>query len=299
MRNVAGIGAAMLLAGAAAPPAERVVTGDGVTAATVKGAPGRLRIDPAATAMPMIDAAWAERAGLKAGPFGIMYGVGPKRVSGRTAVAELRLGGLAFKRRIAWTPRPYAAGVDGVIGPAGLPDPVVRFVLRPARPGERVARFPMVDQGGLFGGWSERFAVIEVGGSPMRLRFDPHHRRTLANAGAGRRLAEAHGGALTGEVTPEEIAFGIERPVRTLVLARPLRLGPLSIASLGVRTHDGGGTTGIADADAPPDPDEVVVTARGKRDPDRNRLALGRDQLDRCSSIVFDKPARQVRLSCI
>ncbi|NVP31883.1 MAG: hypothetical protein HLV41_12595, partial [Sphingomonas sanguinis] len=28
-------------------------------------------------------------------------------------------------------------------------------------------------------------------------------------------------------------------------------------------------------------------------------LSIGADQLGRCSSIVFDKPAKQVRLSCL
>lgn len=291
--------AALAMAGAAPVATERVVTGDGVVAGSVNGVPGRIRIDPGGTAMPLVTAQLAERAGLKPSMFGVAYGIGPVRIAGHTRVAKLQLGGAPFERRVGWADRPYAPDIDGMIGPAGLPDPVVRFQLRPARPGESTVAFPMIDQGGMFGGWSERFAVITVGGRPMRLRFDPHGRRTLANAGAGLRLAAANGGTLAGDTAMEEIAFGVGRPVRAMRLATPLRLGPLAIAALGVRTSDNGNASGIPAADAPPpDPDEVVVTAKGKRDQSRDRLSLGGDVLGRCSSIVFDKPAKAVRLTC-
>ena len=109
-------------------------------------------------------------------------------------------------------------------------------------------------------------------------------------------------GALSGEAVPTEIFFGIERPVRTLTLARPMAIGALSLATLGVRTQDAGNAGAIREAGAvvpTPDPDEVVVTAKNKRDVRRDVLSLGADQLSRCSSIVFDKPAKQIRLSCL
>lgn len=293
--------AALVGVAAAQPLTERVVTGDGIVRVRVNGVEGRLRIDPGATAMPMINAKLAARAGLKPGmlAFGFLYAVGPERVGGATAVGRIDYGGGAGKQRIGWTKRRYAADADGVAGPGSVPEPFVRFALRPPVAGERVTTFRMIDQGGLFGDWAERFAVIEVGGQPMRLRFDPHHPRTLATAGAGVRLAAAHDGRMAGQVTREEIAFGIARPVRTMTLARPLTLGPLAIARLGVRTADHGSADGIPDADAPPpDPDEIVVVAGRKRDPARDRLSLGADVLARCSSIVFDKPGKVVRLSC-
>ena len=53
------------------------------------------------------------------------------------------------------------------------------------------------------------------------------------------------------------------------------------------------------EADAHADPNEVVVTGKGKHDIKHDRLSIGADQLNRCSSIVFDKPAKQIRLSCL
>jgi hypothetical protein len=247
----------------------------------------------------MIDQEWASAAGLKGGMFGFMFGIGPERVTGVTGVTRIDFGHGPQMQRIGWTKRRFAADVDGVGGAGSVPEAIVRFVLRPAIDGERTVTFPMVDQGGLMGGWSERFAIITVGGQPMRLRFDPHHPHTLATAGAGVRLAEAFGGTLSGAATWEEIAFGVERPIRRLTLARPLAIGPLSITSLGIRTSDSGNAGAITDGDAPPpDPDEIVVVAKGKRDWKRDRLALGADVLARCSSIVFDKAMKVVRLTC-
>lgn len=290
---------AMLLTGASAPPQERVVGEDPVIAVTIDGAHGRLMIEPGAPAMPMIDAAFAARAGLKPGMVAIGYRIGPALVTGSSAVTRIDYGLGPEKRRVLWTQRPYATGADGAVGPGALPEPVVRFVLRPAVAGERTVALPMVDGGGLFGGRIGHFASLIVGGEMLRVRFDLRHRRTMASAGAAASLAEAFGGTLAGETMMTEIAFGVERPVRRMRLATPLAVGPLSIAAIDVRTADFGSAAGIADADAPlPDPDEILVTAKGKRDRKRDRLSLGTDALATCSSIVFDKPAKLIRLTC-
>ena len=102
---------------------------------------------------------------------------------------------------------------------------------------------------------------------------------------------------MEGASTTEEIAFGIARPVRDLVLARPLEMGPFRITRLGVRVADEGSVATIADAEAPPaDPDEVVVVGKGKHH--RDKITIGADLLAACSSILFDKPARLIRLRC-
>ena len=290
---------AALVTAASSPPRERAIAPDGLEPVTINGVTRTVRIDPGVPAMPLITKEFADAAGMKSGIFGVSYAVGPKMIAGGTAVARVAFGSTKpAKQRIGFTQQPFAAGVAGVFGPGSLPEPVVRFRLREPHAGERTVAFPMVDQGDLFGGWAERFATVLVEGEPLRIRFDPHHRRTLANAGAAVRLARAYGGTLSGATSSTEIAFGVERPIRMMTLATPLAIGPLTIASLGVRTTDNGQTNTITDADKATDPNEVVVTGKGKHDVKRDRLSIGADLLDRCSSIVFDKPARQIRLSC-
>lgn len=294
---VASILALGLLTGAARPAQERIVADDGIVDATIAGVSGRIRIEPSGTAMPLITSAYAERAKLKSGMFSFDYAVGTQRVYGKTGVAVVDLGTGPFKHRIGWTERPYTTKADGVVGPGGVPEGIVRFVLRTPAPGEHTVALPMTDQGGLASGWGERYALIDLGGQPLRIRFDPYHARTLATASAAARIAVAQGGTLQGGVEKTEIAFGIERPVRTMTLARPLTIGPLQFATLGVRIADQGSAAGIPDAADPIDPDEIVVTAKSRK-PGRDRLSIGADLLARCSSIVFDKPARQIRLTC-
>ena len=280
------------------PSQERVVSGDGIVTVTVNGAPGRLRIDPPAPALPIVSTPYAEQARLRAGPFAFAFLVGPEQVRGLSAVGRIGVGEgtRPRKRRIGWTARPYVRGADGVIGPGGLPEPVVRFVLRAPLPGERTFTLPLEDEGGLFGGWGGTYALVDLGGEPLRVRFNPNEPRTLATAGAAVRLANAFEGRVSGETAPAQIAFGISRPVRNMRLARPFMVGPLAISELGVRTADFGNASSIREEGG--DPDEVVVTGDRRRNRGRDRIAIGADQLRNCSSITFDKRARQVRLSC-
>jgi hypothetical protein len=288
-----------LLIGAADPPEpELVVAADGIVPATVNGVPGRIRIDPAVPSLALLSTRWANEAQLRPGPFAFGMMVGPQQVDGVTAVGRIGVGdgGEVRRRRIGWTRLPYTEAADGVIGPGGVPQNVIRFVLGPSQPGERTVALPLADEGGMFGGWGHSYALIELGGERLRVRFDPHHPRTLATAGAGVRLAQAFDGRVAGEVEPVTIAFGIARPVRTLRLGRPLQIGPLAIAELGVRTSDFGSAGSIREEGG--DPDEIVVTADRRRDTDRDRITIGADLLSRCSAIVFDKRRREVRLTC-
>ncbi len=303
-----GLMIAFLAIAAAEPPRERVIMGEGIIGAIVAGRSVRLRVDPAAPAMPLIDRDLAERAHLKmtgSWGVGIGYRIGTGGVMARTQVVRINLGGGTTKRRVGWTDRPFARVADGSVGPEALSEPIVRFALHAPQPGERTAVFPAVRDSaalGLFGNFSTTFAVIAVGGEPMRIRFDPYHRRTLATAGAAVRLARLHDGEVSGDTVPTEIFFGIERPVRTLTLRTPLALGAVRIATLGVRTTDDGNAASFREAGATvpaADPDEIVVTAKGrKRDIRRDTISLGADYLSRCSSIVFDRSAKVIRLTC-
>ena len=289
--------AALLLLAASSPPAERIVAGDGIVDATVNGLPLRLRIEPGAPGLPLVSQAFAMRAKLTCGGllcFGVGYNVGREKAYGKTVVTRFGWGtDTAEKRRVGWLSRDYAMSADGAIGPAGLPEPVVRFVLRSPRAGERTVALPM-EGGGLFGGWQPSRGMLTVGAEKILVRFDPEHPRSLATAAAGVALARAQGGVLTAERGAQEVLFGIERPYRVMTLARPIAVGPVTLSSLGVRVTDGSGANTIAQQGD--DPSEVVVNAEGKKT--YMVLSLGADVLGRCSSLVFDKGRKEVRMTC-
>jgi hypothetical protein len=297
IRRAAAALAPLALLAAASPP-ERVIRAGEPVPVTLDGAPGQLLIDPGAPSVPLVTTDYATRAGLKPGPFALAYLVGPVKVPGRTAVARIDLGHGPEKKRVGWTERPISPGVDGSVGPGGLADDVVRFVLRDPVAGERDHALPMTDGGGLLGGAAGLFATIPLDGAPVRVRFDLRQRATITNAGTAQSLARTNRGTLAADTRQATIAFGVERPVRRMTLATPLAIGPLSLTALDVRATDYGSTGGIAADGAVPDPDEIVVTAKGKRDRSRDRITVGTDALARCSAITFDKRAKQVRLTC-
>lgn len=307
MRIMLAAGCGLILIGAAAP-AERVVSGAALVPVMVKGRALQLRIEPNAPGLPLLPPKRAAELGLKGGgmlAFGVGYRVGRERFFGRTENVKFGWdGGKPAKRRVGWMSRDYVPIADGSIGPAGVPEPVVRFRFRPERQGEQRLVLPLVGGrglgGALFGSWFVLDGLVTIGGVPVLVRFDPGHRETLVTAPAALALAKAHGGAMTATTGRQEIVFGIERPYRIMKLAQPLVLGGLTLSRVGVRVTDEDVAGRIAEegaAPVEPDPDEVVVTAKGRK-PRTGLLLLGADALAACSSLVFDKPARQIRLSC-
>jgi hypothetical protein len=128
------------------------------------------------------------------------------------------------------------------------------------------------------------------------VQFDPTRPRSFSPAAAGAELAQSHHGAFTSAVRQQAMWFDIPRPVREMRLAEPFSLGGLPVALIDVRTLDYGDSSAIPDATA--DPNEITVTARRSRGPVYRTLLVGADALAPCSTLEFDKPAGQIRLSC-
>lgn len=286
--------AAAALLAADAP--EMRFTGDHIVPATVHGIPARLRVDPGAPSLPVFNPEFATRAGFKAGWIGMGTRIGPILVKGSSAVVRIDLGQGEFKRRVTWFATDFVKGADGSVGPGAYPADILRFELRAPQPGETRTSFPLADFGlSGMGIW------LDIGGERARVRFSTDRDRTTATAALGAAIAAGHSGAFDRPAETMPIFFGVERPVRHLALAKPLRVGPFALDALLVRTGDFGSTASIAEAGVTPppaDPDEIVVTGKKKKNKNRMVLEIGRDYLDRCSSIVFDKPAKTLTFSC-
>jgi hypothetical protein len=287
------LGFILAIAATAADPVWEVAP-DSSIQGTLNGKPVTVRLDPGAPTMPVADAAAAAEAGMKGSMLGVRFSVGPVSTHGGTNVATLDLGRGAFKRRVAFLPRRWTPNDAVALGPGALDAPVVRFTLRPAQPGEQVTALPLESFGASGVG-----TLVQVGDNAVQVQFVLDRDRSLATAGAGAAVAAHAGGGFAPGSEPMVVRFGIERPVRRLDLARPLRVGPLALSSFWVRTSDFGSTAGVPEAGAaPPDPDEIVVQGKKKRDRSHDRLQIGREALAGCSSITFDKPNRQLLLSC-
>lgn len=283
------VAAALSLVASSAHAEELVVSSSGLVEGEINGQRVTWRVEADGANAPVVNPATAQRIGLRTGLAGIgaKVRVGDVPVSGKTGVFRYSAGGGADRRRGAWFDRPIASDADGMLGPGALVQSVVTFQLRPPQAGETVNRFKLEDRG---------YAGMGFRQGSLFVQFAPASTETVSTASAATILAASYAGAFVGQPSIRAMRFGISRPVRTMRLGQPLSIGGVAVTTLVVRLHDYGDASGIADDDG--DPYEIVVTANGGQSVDRFRtLHLGRDALESCSSVTFDKPRREISLS--
>lgn len=271
---------------------EVIVEPNAMVAATFNGRPARMLVRGVGSTVPLLNPQSADEFGVKPAFIrsGIWFQIGPTRVNGRNGVARYVIGGREQKQRIGWFERDIAPGYDGLLGPLAFSHPIVTMRLRAPVSGEQPVTFGL-STFGYFGAG----VVLRVKPLTM-MQFDPGSQTTIANAPFASELSGPLHGHFVSEVHSRLIALGVSRPVRTLQFDTPLAFGALRITHTDVRMQDWGQTDSIPE-DAP-DPDEILVTALSKNDKRLRFIILGADALRHCSSITFDKPKRQIRLSC-
>jgi hypothetical protein len=259
--------------------------------ATINGHPVRLRVDPETSGYVVLNPEAVARIGLRRSMLGSRTQIGPVRLTGSSKVAQVSIGGVAGDRRVVWIDRLAVDGADGLIGPADMHYERVTFVLGAARGGEADFVLPMEFERA-FG----LYFPLVLGEHAFRFQFSLVKPHSLATAGAGAALATLHGGTWAGDALDQMIEFGVVRPVRAMVLQRPVVIEGFRLGAFRVRTGDNRGSLDLPpDPDA--DPDEVVVTGSS-----RQRAAfvvhVGTDRLSQCSRLVWDNGTRQLTLSC-
>jgi hypothetical protein len=293
MREIVAIVAVLCAAEApaiAAGPDTIVIPRDNVISATIGGQKVRLRVDPGAPVVPILNPGLAQRLQVK--PLGwvkIVGQIGPVRVNGRTAVLKFRLPGATKdkKARIVWFDRDFADGADGAVNPLFLEQNKVRFDL-PGR-GGRINKLPYGKASFLVRG-----TKLGFGGETVAVRYDLGRAESTATADTARLVAAERDGKLTARAGTAVIEFGVPRPYREMRLGRPLEIGPFDFATLRVRTPDQG-SIGIAEENA--DPNEIVVEGKRKSKA-RRELSIARDELNRCAAIEVDRKAQTISFDC-
>ncbi len=186
----------------------------------------------------------------------------------------------------AAAPAEAVAGSDGVIGLQLLPHDSVRLAFRPRQPSDRV-----VTVAGETGARSSstKFDWPLPKGPPIEVELHTLRPVSVASVAAASRLAEVSDGKLNGPPRRVLVGFGVARPVRSLVLARPLAIAGVTVTTVDVRLFDWAGK-----AQLPPDAEsDEAALVTGKRGRQRGWpiLKLGRDVLGRCASIAWQRDA--------
>jgi hypothetical protein len=287
------IAALFLLIGSPAAAAGLVVdaASNFTIEARINGQAVRLRVDPEVSGYVILNPETVARIGLRRSMIGARAQIGPVRIYGSSKVAEVSIGGVTGNRRVVWSDRPAIEGADGLIGPADMHYEHVTFALRPAREGERTFDLALEFRRS-FG----LYFPLTIGEHVFHFQFSLMKPDSLATAGAGAALAELNGGTWAGEAQDQMIEYGVVRPVRPMVLARPVALQGFRVGAFRVRTADNRGDLTLPpDPDA--DPDEVVVTG-GSRQRAAFVVHVGMDRLSDCSTLVWNNATRHMRLNC-
>lgn len=267
----------------------------------VNGVAGRLRVDPAAVPTMMCNPDFAARAKIVAQGRAALLS-DPDDVFGSYGMVSLRLAGRTQDVQVNWLDRSYVAGADCVASPEMIGTDVVRFALGPAVKGERTVALPLNPGGAASIDWNGAVATaVPVGKRDLSVGFTLIQPGNSVTASGALRIANTHGGRYAGDAIQTISVSGRERQLRRMVLASPLAVGPLAVREMQVRMTDWGTARRIktlSAKEAAPDPDEITVVAREQEHNTYERLTLGSDQLKRCSSLVVDRRAREVRLTC-
>lgn len=223
--------------------------------------------------------------------------IGPVEVKGKLRPVTLGFASRESRTRISWFETDAYPLADALAGPYAVPASIVRFTLRPPHAGETVFSLPLARKHS----WWLATTPKTFGDKEVVFAFAPHFKHSVASAAAGAVIATSLGGTFAGDVRPVEISHGVQRPARPVKLARPLQFGSIRIDDILVRTRDYGNTLAIADPDKidPSEADDgIVVTGKRRRSRPAYVVYLGADALGGCSSIIYDKSAELITLSC-
>ncbi len=99
------------------------------------------------------------------------------------------------------------------------------------------------------------------------------------------------------------VRYGVLRPVRKMVLGKPLSVNGFMLSQLAVRVWDDRGDYRLTDeqiqTEEEGDEDILVIGKRGRSfGAPHFWLMVGQDALSKCSSISYDKSSKRLILSC-
>jgi hypothetical protein len=306
LANVAVVASALLIASASLAgtdpklPDELVLSGDNLINVEIEGRALRLEVRPDAAGAPTVNPAVAQRLGFKPGMFGFIINIGPTKVMADSAVHKIGFGGKPEKQRILWATRDVSTIADGTISPSSLPYKRVTFQLNTTASSERSYRYALDNFG--FLGRVGIGTTIAAQDKKMQVIFSLIRDQNLVSAPTGNWLASNYQGAFNGAAMSTVIYYGVERPTRPMALASPLVIGDLALSNVSVRVSDYGDASGIVEQSTATGPtatddQEIVVTGKNNKDIDL-RVTVGKDVLNRCSSLTYNLDKREIRMSC-
>lgn len=202
-------------------------------------------------------------------------------------------------RRIptVWVDKPIADDADGILSAFALDQEVLTFRLRPDAPADRPYALPRK-------GTNSASMQTRVADEKIRVTLELNAPETILNARAYEALAEAGMVRKQRSVGLWRPFPGVALPIQRLeardgatLMGLPIRNAAVRITEAEAKRIDAEAEAGTSTAED--DEDAITVTADRRKKSGRSPWVLiGRDTLDRCSTITLDRPAKLWRLAC-
>lgn len=251
----------------------------------------------------VLNPAAVQRAGVKPMPLIGKFSLKNTPLANGKTIIRFNLGTItpqalpSRKVPLAWLERAIAGDADGVLPIGALSADRIEVVLRDTQPGSQTIVIPKKGKG-------EAMIRTRIGDEPVDVSLELNIPTTVMNARAGEALVKAGLVRRNNSIGYWRPVPGVALPTQGLTPRPGLTIAGLPMRQIGVRVSEAEaraidaaarGTSTEAD-----DEDTITVSA------DRNRkkrgrdpwILIGRDVLDQCSRIVFDRPGERWLLTC-
>lgn len=291
----------------AAPPAASIripvaAGGNPFLAMKVKDAAMNVRVGLAFDSILLVNPDAAARAGLKPFPLIGKGSIKNAFIPGGRAVFRFNIASTAPQglppRRVptVWLDIPAADDGDGVIAIGQLKADLIEIVRGDEAPGSQTIAIPKKGSG-------EATIRSRIGNEEVTVSLELNSPTTVMNARAGQALLAAGLATRAAEVGYWRPFPAVALPMQRLVGNPGLTIAGLPVRHLSVRVSEAEARAIDASArgTSTADDDEDTITVSADRKAKRGRapwILIGRDVLDDCSSILFDRRGKRWLLTC-
>lgn len=203
----------------------------------------------------------------------------------------------ARKVPVAWLESVIAADAEGILPIGALDADRIDVILRETPPGSQTIIIPKK-------GKNDAMIRTRIGDEPVDISLELNIPKTVMNARAGEALIRAGLVRRANSIGFWQPVPGVSLPTQALIPKPGVTIAGLPVREMGVRVTEAEaravdaaarGTSTEAD-----DEDTIIVTAgRGRKQRGRDPwILIGRDVLDDCSRISFDRPGKRWVLIC-
>jgi hypothetical protein len=200
------------------------------------------------------------------------------------------------KAPVVWVNKVIAPEADGVLALSALKSDLITLTFGAQAPGAKLHTIPRK-------GKDEAFMEARIGDEKINVALELNSPDTVMNARAAAALVGAgllrRDGSVGFWAPFPGMALPFERMTATpgaMLLGLPLARAGARITEAQAKELDARAKAGTSTADD--DDDAITVTADRKKKGRDPWILIGRDVLDTCSKIEFDRPAKVWRLTC-